>query len=654
MDKIVQQNQRKKKILFHSDFSLMKTGFARSAKALLLYLYNTGKYDIVHYCCHIHENNPDLQRTPWKSIGCYPENQREVDNILAVNDKGAHEVIIRDIWYGGLRIDQVIEKEKPDIYFGVQDFWGVQYSIDKYWFDKITSVIWTTLDSLPLFGPAVEKASKIKNYWIWSDFATKEFHRIGQKHVKTMHGALEDKFFKPLTKDKKQELRKFFNIDDRFIIGYVFRNQLRKSVPNLIEGYSLFKKNNPNIKSSLLLHTCFSEGWKIMDLAKQNNVPPEEILTTYICKACKTYFIHPFIGEEKDCPKCRCQKCLSTTNLGFGVTEEQLNEIYNIMDFYCHPFTSGGQEIPIQEAKMAGLITAVTDYSCGEEMCYPEAHSIPLKWESYREFGTEFVKATTLKESICKAMEMVYNMTPEEREVNGLAAREWAINNFSISNIGKQIEEYIDSIPYIDWSNISKQEVSKKNSKAEIPIIPNNKEWLKYLYKYILDMDVKDDDSGLSYWLAELNKGVSRTLIEEYFRGEAKKDEIKQTQPKTISLEEILDKEDKGKRILFVIPEGIGDIFLCTSLFNSLKQQYPDYNLYVSSKIENIDILAGNPHIHKTIPYLPIMDDLLAMEGCGKHNGFFEIAFLPHLGTQRMLNWVHNGKTKIAYKDLCI
>ena len=43
--------------------------------------------------------------------------------------------------------------------------------------------------------------------------------------------------------------------------------------------------------------------------------------------------------------------------LAKGVSEKELNEVYNLMDVYCHPFTSGGQEIPIQEAKLTELIT---------------------------------------------------------------------------------------------------------------------------------------------------------------------------------------------------------------------------------------------------------------------------------------------------------
>ena len=62
-----------------------------------------------------------------------------------------------------------------------------------------------------------------------------------------------------------------------------------------------------------------------------------------------------------------------------------------------------------------------------------------------------------------------------------------------------------------------------------------------------------------------------------------------------------------------------------------------------------MDLLEGNPHVHKTIPYSPVMDNLMWAEGRGKDKGFFEISFLPCIGTQKILNYVHNGKDKIAF-----
>ena len=100
----------------------------------------------------------------------------------------------------------MIQEEKPDVYIGVQDIWGVEYSIDKPWFKKINSVIWTTLDSLPILPSAIKRAGQVENYWIWSDFATKALHELGHKHVKTVQGCIETKNFFKLNKQKKYHI----------------------------------------------------------------------------------------------------------------------------------------------------------------------------------------------------------------------------------------------------------------------------------------------------------------------------------------------------------------------------------------------------------------------------------------------------------------
>ena len=370
----------KKKILYHSDFTLAKTGFGRAAKAIISYLYKTNKYEIVHYCCGIQKSNPELNRTPWKSIGCLPDKKSELEELIKDASKS------KSASYGDLYLDEVIKSEKPDIYIGVQDIWGLDFAINSKWFNKINSIIWTTLDSLPLLPDAIEHAKNIKNYWIWSNFATKEFHKLGFAHTITINGPIDDKHFFKLPDEQKSSLRKKFNIDQStFIIGFVFRNQLRKSVPNLLEGYALWKKENPDVKNSaLLLHTSWKEGWNIQKLGKEYGVANSEILTTYICSNCKNYKIQSFCGEKVKCEFCNAKDSMNTSSVNLGVTEEQLNEIYNLMDLYCHPFTSGGQEIPIQEAKLTELITLVTNYSCGEEMCEDVNGTIPLEWHEYR------------------------------------------------------------------------------------------------------------------------------------------------------------------------------------------------------------------------------------------------------------------------------
>jgi len=636
---------QKKKVLLQTDFSLAKTGFGRNAKSILRYLYKTNKYDIVHYCCGINWSHPELKRTPWKSVGSLPDNQQELEQI------NRDPNLARMASYGQYNLDKIIEQEKPDVYIATQDIWGVDFAIDKPWFNKINSVIWTTLDSLPILPSAIEKAPKIKNYWIWSDFATKELHRMGFSHVKTVHGSLEeDKFYK-LSDEKRLNLRKENNIpEDAFIVGFVFRNQLRKSVPNLLEGYANWKKENPNIKNTyLLLHTHWGEGWNIHKLAEEYGINNQEILTTYVCKNCGNYEIKPFSGQDLNCKFCKAEKSQITTNVGLGVSEEQLNEVYNLMDVYCHPFTSGGQEIPIQEAKLTELITLVTNYSCGEEMCYPEAESLPLDWFEYREHGTEFKKASTDPKSITIQINKVFNMSKEERSRMGKKARDWTIKNFSVNAVGKTIEEFIDSCGKVDHSSSFSKE--SPNPNALVPEINDNEQWILFLYHNILNLkNIDKNDDGFKHWMQQISQGAKRIDIENYFRQVAQNDLQKIQSTQGDAFEAILGKDDKGKRVLMVMPESAGDVLMLSSLFPSFKKVYPDYNLYIATKPEYKSILDGNEYVYKVLDYNPQMDNLLWLEGHGDHQGYFEIAFLPHVGTQRLLNYLHNGKDKIEFE----
>ena len=631
---------KKKKILYQSDFSLLKTGFGRIAKTVLSYLYKTGKYDIVHYCSGTSVMEPELKKTPWKSIGCLPTSQKEIEEI----NKDPH--FQRQAQYGAYYLDKIMKEEKPDIYFGVQDIWGVDFSINKKWFDEIHSVIWTTLDSLPILPTAVEAAKKVKNYWIWSSFAANKLNEMGFDHVKTMHGPIEHDDFYRLPEERRAELRNQFNIDaDTFVIGFVFRNQLRKSVPNLLEGYKMLKEEHPDSKTKLLLHTHFAEGWNILKLAEEHGIDKEDIITTYFCKKCSNYEVKSFSGQNLPCKFCDATDTQETANIKFGVSEFQLNEIYNLMDVYIHPFTSGGQEIPIQEAKLAELITLVTDYSCGQEMCEDGAHSLTLEWSSYREHDTEFIKASTCPKSISKQLGYVMGMSEEKRLEMGKAAREWAIENFSIMSLGPRIEKFLDGLEPTDYPFEDHEELREPDH--IVPEIQDDGKWISYLYHNVLRRRTVDkDDDGHKYWMKEIENGIERPLIEEFFRKTAREENASIT---SIEITDFLDEDDEGRRMLYVMPQSIGDVFLSTSLFKSLKESYPDYNLYIATNPQNLPVLEANPYVHKVMPYAPQMDDLLWLEGAGDHRGLFEIAFLPYLGTQRIFDYQHNAKDSIPF-----
>jgi glycosyltransferase involved in cell wall biosynthesis len=612
----------------------MFTGFGKHKKNLLSYLYKTGKYDIIELSNGYTWDSEQIKFVPWKSYGMLPEDP-EIHKEISIDERRKHAA-----GYGAEMIDHAIKELKPDIYLGIEDVWAFNGFTDKEWWNNVHCIIHTTLDSLPLLPDAVSIAPKIKNYFVWASFAEKAMHKLGHTHVKTVHGTLDTSCFYKLPDQDRSSLRKKFNLSNEFIIGFVFRNQLRKSVPNLLDGFKLFYTNNPQINSKLLLHTHWNEGWDILKLLKEKDIDPKNILTTYVCKNCASYNIKPFSAHVINCDHCRTQNSCETTNVKTGVNEQQLNEIYNLMDVYCHPFTSGGQEIPIQEAKLTELVTLVTDYSCGEDCSTEASGGFPLEWAEYREPGTQFIKASTLPNSIYSQLQYVYNLSAETRKTLGKKARQFVIDNYSIEVVGKFFEDLFDGFPEVSYS------FENKKIKCDPFYDPDpnlaDKEWIECLYNNILN---KLDPVGVLHWVQRLKTDLKRSEILNYFRKTA----LAENQNSFLS--EMLDslKENKNsKKIAFIQPEGAEEIIIATSLITSIKNLYPDYDIYFFTKSDYFDLVNSHPHIKKVLNYFNKMNDPLFFEGRGSNDKYFDIVFAPYLSINN--NYFRNAQDILQYK----
>jgi len=59
------------------------------------------------------------------------------------------------------------------------------------------------------------------------------------------------------------------------------------------------------------------------------------------------------------------------------------------------------------------------------------------------------------------------------------------------------------------------------------------------------------------------------------------------------------------------------------------------------------DILIANPFVDKCLDYHPMMENLTWLEGNSSHNGYFNVAYLPHALTQRYIAYYHGGEDKL-------
>jgi len=141
-------------------------------------------------------------------------------------------------------------------------------------------------------------------------------------------------------------------------------------------------------------------------------------------------------------------------------------------------------------------------------------------------------------------------------------------------------------------------------------------------------------------------KAQKRQEIVNYFRSVAAEDNQKNQK---IEFGDLLDKKDK-KRILFIIPESLGDIFLCTALFKSIRERYPrpEWVFYIATKPEYKEILDGNPFLDKWLQYQPIFDNHVWLTGNSQTNGYFNVAYHPYWATQRSFTYYSNGEDIIG------
>ena len=166
---------------------------------------------------------------PWDCYGCIPRNY---DQLPDIQKKAAG--------YGALEIENIVKKVKPDVYMGVEDIWAFENMPQQPWWNKINKMIWTTLDSVPILPQAIEFAPKIDNYYVWASFAEREMKKMGYDHVKTLRGSLDTSNFYRFSDEDRKKLRAYHQINqDDFVIVFVFRNQLRKSVLKYLKRKTL-------------------------------------------------------------------------------------------------------------------------------------------------------------------------------------------------------------------------------------------------------------------------------------------------------------------------------------------------------------------------------------------------------------------------------
>ena len=311
---------KKPKLLWVADFAAM-TGFGRVSGAILPRLKDN--FEVVVLACNWH-GDPVKEQEDFKM---YPASNRH-----------------QPAPFGEDRIREIVEREKPDIVFSLNDPWIVseQYRRieDLHKKKDFKFIGYLTMDSYNWIGGIEKHINDWDALIAFTEFGAHEFLKAGiNRPVAVIPHGLDTNLFYPMD---KAEARKRLNLkDDIFIVFNGNRNQFRKRIDITVSAFAKFAVDKPD--TQLYLHMGLKDqGWQILDIfgreMRKNNLDPNGRI---------------ILTSQSEGPP--------------NVEVDMLNAIYNAVDIGVNTTKGGGWELVNFEhaaCRVAQVVPAHT--SCKE------------------------------------------------------------------------------------------------------------------------------------------------------------------------------------------------------------------------------------------------------------------------------------------------
>lgn len=438
--------KKKLKVLMVSEASFLTSGFGTYAKEILSRLHNTNKYTIAEFACYGKVNDPKDSDIHWKYYA------NAVDN----NDPRSQEYNSSlENQFGRWRFERVLIDFKPDVVIDVRDYWMSSYQQFSPLRPYFHWILMPTVDSAPQQEDWIDTFLHADAIFTYSDFGKKilaDQSNNNIKYIDTTSPGVSLSNFTYFDIEHRNQLRNFFGIEkDAFVIGSVMRNQKRKLIPELLTAINLFvanlkKTNHPQAnKIYLYLHTSYPDaGWDIPQLLKEYNIG-NKVLFTYSCKHCGYY--RPSLYQH---PLALCSRCgnmsMSMPNVGSGIAQKELNNIYNLFDIYVQYAICEGFGMPQVEAGAAGVPIATVDYSAMQDIVQ-YLGAFPIKINQYfKELETKAIRVYPDNQSLVDILTRFINTPDLLKEQKRYQTRKLTEDRYNWDNIAVKWENYLDNI----------------------------------------------------------------------------------------------------------------------------------------------------------------------------------------------------------------
>jgi glycosyltransferase involved in cell wall biosynthesis len=373
-------------ILFYGDFNCT-TGFGNVSKKLIDNWNKNKNFNIVVLAIN------DLSEKPYN----YKPNVFVIPCLVADENKDS---------YARLELLKTLYSENFDVFFALNDI-EVLNSMTEHLANvkkerakankkKTKFVLYTPIDSEPRpsdcevlnlfdevityteYGKAVLKPLVSESLW---------------KKIKVIpHGIDTEVFFPIENHDEISETKKqIFGNDDLFVFGSVNRNSSRKDLGTLMIGFAMFKHTS-QADAVLYLH-CNPKDKMGIDCYRLSERLGLEV------------------GKDIFFPK--------EFNENNGVSESELNKIYNTFDCFITTTTAEGWGLSIVEAMATKKLVVAPKHTSITEITDNGNNAFSFKFMQRAVFVNDFEKIRFISnpDEVAQVCGIVYNLQNEEPEV---------------------------------------------------------------------------------------------------------------------------------------------------------------------------------------------------------------------------------------------
>jgi len=501
----------KKKILFVGEASYLASGFGTYAKEILSRLYNTNKYHLAEFASYGAINDPRDRDIKWRFYA----------NTVQKTDPRYKQYKSQQInEFGMWRFEKVLLDFKPDIVFGIRDYWMDAYITDSPLRPFFHWVWMVTADSMPQKDEWIETYMGEDSIFTYTDWNMKELAKEGHGKINLYSAARPgvDLVQSCPPKNKRQ-----YKIDkgidpDSFIIGTVMRNQKRKLFADLFRSFRLFLEkcyanNQTDLahKTFLYCHTTYPEGagWDIPKLLAEECIG-HKVIFTYKCRACKKPFSSFFQDGRTICPHCNSVAAVLPSPHE-GISRKELTDIYKLFDLYIQYAICEGFGLGLTEAAACGVPLASVDYSATTDII-KYTDGFPLKIQRmFRELESHSYRALPDNEYCANFIYQYLNLPEDKKILYQQKARRAVEKYYNWDNTAKIWEDYFDNVVLKDlqgkW-NHPPRFIKIPPSLPEYTQKLNNKQFITWIITNIWNRPNQVNSRFAMEILRDLNHGA--------------------------------------------------------------------------------------------------------------------------------------------------